>query len=171
MEVEEAIAVRRSVRSYQPKEVPEELIRKVLEAARLAPSARNRQDWQFIVVRSEKRELLYEASDGQTHVREAPVILAGVTTEPGLRMKCGIPSGIVDVAIALDHLTLKAAEEGLGTCWIGHFDQAKAKEALGVPKGCEIVSLMTLGWPREPLKRLEKPRKNLAEIVGWESFG
>lgn len=171
MDVGNAILARRSVRSYQDEEIPQEKLEKVLNSVRMAPSAYNKQDWKFVVVRDEEtKEKLYESAKKQSHVKEAPVVIAGVSTEPEDMMSCGVPGGIVHLAIALDHLSLKATEEGLGTCWIGAFYQDKAKEALEVPDECEIVSMMTLGYPQEPLKKREKDRKGLEEVVSYRSF-
>lgn len=97
------------------------------------------------------------------------MVVAGITTDPEDRLPSGVSSGIMDLSIAMDHMTLKAAEEGLGTCWIGAFDQESAKRALGVPKRCEIVALMPIGYPKEPLRKKEN-RKSLDEIVSYEGF-
>ena len=171
MDVEEAIQKRRSVRSYQDKEIPKNKLERVLNAARMAPSAKNKQDWKFIVAKDEEKRIeLYEAARQQSFVKEAPVVIAGVATDPEYKMGCDIPGGIVDLSIALDHLTLQAAEEGLGTCWVGAFDQEKAKEILNVPKGCEIVSLMPMGFPKEPLEKRNKRRKSLSEVISYDTY-
>ncbi|MBS3815570.1 MAG: nitroreductase family protein [Hadesarchaea archaeon] len=168
MNVEEAISTRRSVRSYANKEVSREKIEKIMNSVRLAPSANNKQDWRFLIVASEeKKKELYEATKQQNSVRDAPIVIAGVTTRPESEMTCDTPGGIVDVTIALDHLALKAVEEDLGTCWIGAFYQDKAKEVLGVPEDQKIVCLMTLGYPEESLEKQDKDRKDLEEIISY----
>lgn len=169
MELKEAINKRESVRDYESTPVPEDKLLNVLEAARLAPSGANRQPWKFIVVRDEsRRQELAKASGGQQHVGKAPVVIAAVATAPDTLMMCGVPGYAVDLAIAVDHITLAAVDEGLGTCWIGAFSQEKAREALEVPDNCRIVALLTLGFPRQTGKA--KSRKHISEIVCYETF-
>lgn len=171
MDVEDAILKRRSVRDYEEREVPEEKLEAVLEAGRMAPSAYNNQDWIFVVVKDdEKRKRLFEAAKEQKHVNQAPVVIAGVSTDPSKDMPNDVSGGIVDISIALDHMTLRAAEGGLGTCWIGNFRQESAKEALAVPEDQKIVSMITLGYPKESLKKTEKERKSLDDIVSFDSL-
>jgi len=169
MHVMEAIRERRSVRAYQDRPVPHEVLLRVLEAARLAPSAANRQLRKFVVVREPAaRAALAEAANRQRFVAEAPVVIAGVGLAPERKMSCDIPSDPVDVAIALDHLSLAAVEEGLGTCWIGAFDQAQVKRLLGIPDTADVIELMTLGYPADQPR--PKNRKPLEELVAWERF-
>ena len=169
MELMDVISIRESVRSYEDRPVPEEKLLKVLEAARLAPSASNRQRCKLIVVRDEKRRrALSLATGGQPHVAQAPVVIAAVSTMPEYVMRCEVPAYAVDLAIAVDHMTLAAADEGLGTCWIGAFSQEEARAVLGVPDNCKVVTLLPLGFPRQD--RREKTRKPLDEIVCYETF-
>ena len=169
MELKDAILQRKSIRGYEDKPVPEDKLNAVLEAARMAPSGGNRQLWKFVVVRdSEKRKQLSAASHGQGHVAEAPVVIAAVGTMPENMMACGVPGYPVDLSIAVDHMTLAAVDEGLGTCWIGAFNQDKARDILGVPKSCKIVALLTLGYPRDPGR--PKDRKPLDEIICYETY-
>jgi len=169
MELIEAIRNRRSIRDYQDTPVPEDKLARVLEAARLSPSARNSQDRSFIVVRGrEQRGRLAEAAGHQRHLAEAPVVIAAVGTKPEYHMPNGVPAYAVDMGIALDHMTLVAVEEGLGTCWIGGFDQETARTALGVPDRYVIAALLTLGFP-EAIPEA-KPRKALADIVCHDRF-
>ena len=169
MEVFEAIRKRNSIRAYSDKPVPEEKLLAVLEAARLAPSGRNSQAWKFIVVRDvELRQALGRATGGQAHVYAAPVIIAAVATDPESLMPCGIIAYPVDLAIAIDHMTLAALELGLGTCWIGAFSQEKVKEILGVPEQYRVVSLLTLGYADEAGR--PKVRKSLEEIVCYDKY-
>ena len=169
MELMEAIEKRSSIRAYEDKPVPEEKLLKVLEAARLAPSGRNSQAWKFVVVRDDKRrQALGRASGGQRHVHMAPVIIVAVATEPELVMTCGVHAYPVDLAIAIDHMTLAAVDLGLGTCWIGAFSQDEVKDILGVPEKFEVVSLLTLGYPNEAGR--PKTRKALEEIVCYDKF-
>ncbi|HEY33240.1 MAG TPA: nitroreductase [Dehalococcoidia bacterium] len=169
MELMEAIRKRASIRSYEDRPVPDDKLLKVLEAARLAPSASNRQRWKFIVVKDrERRKALSRAAGGQAHLAEAPVVIVAVATMPEYIMRCGIPAYAIDLAIAVDHMTLAAADEGLGTCWIGAFSQEEARKVVGVPDNYRIVTVMPLGFPRLPGR--EKTRKSLDEIVCYEAF-
>ncbi len=168
MDVHQAIKIRRSVRNYKAEPVPEEKLKKVLEAARLAPSAHNEQEWKFVVVKnSQKRKQIAEAA-GQSFIAEAPLIITAVGLEPEEVLSSGIPNYAVDLAIAIDHMTLAAVEEGLGTCWIGAFSQEKVKEALKIPEKCKTVVLLTLGFPTD--KPGLKSRKNLEEIICYENY-
>jgi nitroreductase len=169
MELKDAILQRKSIRSYENKPVPEDKLNVVLEAARMAPSGANRQPWKFVVVRdNEKRKQLSAASGGQGHVAEAPVVIAAVGTMPENMMVCDVPGYPVDLSIAVDHMTLAAVDEGLGTCWIGAFNQDKARDTLGVPENCKIVALLTLGFPRDSGR--PKERKPLEEIVCYDTY-
>lgn len=169
MDVMTAIEKRRSVRSYQKKEIPEKILLKILEAARLAPSAKNLQDYKLIVIKDPStKDRLGEAARGQMFIAEAPVIIAAVSTNPEYVMRCGIPAHGVDLGIAIDHMTLAATEEGLGTCWIGAFFQEEVKKILGVPEQYKVVALLPLGYPADQEKA--KSRKKLEEIVCYEKF-
>jgi len=118
MDVMDAIKQRESVRSYKNTPVEDNKIQLLLEAARLAPSASNRQEWRFVVVKDKKtRQKLMEAASNQDFVAEAPVVIAACAQTDNHVMKCGQPCYPIDIAIAVDHITLKAVEEGLGTCW------------------------------------------------------
>jgi len=168
MNVHQAIKTRRSIRSYKAEPVPEEKLKKVLEAARLAPSAHNEQEWKFVVVRdAERREQLSEAA-GQGFISEAPVIIVAVALDPEEVMSSGVPNYAIDLAIAVDHMTLAAVEEGLGTCWVGAFSQEKVKKVLGIPERYKVVVLLPLGFPAD--KPGPKSRKNLEEIVCDENY-
>ena len=169
MELMEAIRNRRSIRDYEDKPVPEDKLTRILEAARLSPSARNSQDRSFLVVRDkEKRRDLAQAAGHQGHLAVAPVVIAAVGTKPEYHMPNGVAAYPVDLAIALDHMTLVAVEEGLGTCWIGGFDQGTARKALGIPDEYVIAALLTLGFPKAIPEA--KPRKALEDIVCHDRF-
>ena len=169
MEVMEAIRNRRSIRDYEDRPVPEDKLTRLLEAVRLSPSARNSQDRKFIVVRDkEQRRELAQAAGHQRHLTTAPVVIAAVGTKPEYHMPNGVPAYPVDLAIALDHITLVAVAEGLGTCWIGGFNQEIAKRALGVPDEYVIAALLTLGIPKALPEA--KPRRALEDIVCHDRF-
>ena len=164
MNVMEAIRRRRSIRAYLDKPVEDEKLEAVLEAGRLAPSASNRQEWRYVVVRDPgTRAKLAEAANGQKFVGEAPVVLVACAKTDGHKMSCGEPCYPIDVAISLDHITLKAAEEGLGTCWIGAFDQPAVKKLLNIPEDIRVVQLMPLGYPAD--QPAARSRLSLDDIV------
>jgi nitroreductase len=170
MNVVEAIRKRRSVRSYLDKVIEEEKLNAVLEAGRLAPSASNRQEWRFVVVRDgEVRRKLGEAANEQSFVGEAPVVIAACAVTDGHVMSCGQLCYPIDVAIALDHISLAAVEQGLGTCWIGAFNEVKVKEILGIPEKIRVVELMPLGYPVTQAVE-EKNRLSFSKIVKYDHW-
>ena len=169
MDVLTAIKERRSIRKYSAKPVEEEKLQKVLEAARLSPSARNQQEWKFIVVKdSETRKRLTEEAINQPFVGEAPIILVCCGTETESIMRCGQPRYTVDLSIATAYMILAAYEQGLGTCWLGSFDENKVKEILDIPEDVRVVSITPLGYPDE--SPAPKPRKELDEIISYDKY-
>ena len=168
MDVNQAIKNRWSVRSYKAEPVPEEKLKKVLEAARLAPSAHNEQEWKFIVVRDAKRREQLSEAAGQSFIVEAPLIIVAVATDPEHVLSSGVPAYAVDLAIAVEHMALQATEEGLGTCWIGAFSQEEVKGVLGIPEEYKVVTLLPLGFPADKPK--PKSRKSIKEIICYENF-
>ena len=170
MDVMEAIKRRCSVRNYQERPVEEEKLRAILQAARLAPSASNRQEWRFIVVRDKKsRQRLMKAAKNQAFVGEAPVVIACCAETNNHMMSCGQLCYPIDVAIAIEHMVLMAVEEGLGTCWIGAFYEDQAKDILGIPKDIRVVELLALGYPLKPCS-MHKDRLGIEEIVMYERW-
>ena len=169
MELFEAIKKRCSVRKYESRDIEEDKLRCVLEAGIAAPTARNRQDFKFVVVRDVAlRAKLAEASE-QEWLEAVPLIIAIVGLTPDRVMFCDVPSDPVDCAIAIDHMTLAAVSQGLGTCWIGHFKQDDCKKILGIPADAKIVEMLTLGYSAgEPAK--EKKRKSFDKIVCCDRF-
>jgi nitroreductase len=171
MTVEQAIKTRQSVRSYADKPVEREKISQLLEAARTAPSAGNRQEWRFIVVTdSGKRKRLAKAATGQTFVGEAPCVLVCCAQTDYHKMRCGQLSYPIDVAIAIDHITLRAVELGLGTCWIGAFYEDEVKKLLNIPEDIRVIELLTIGYPRDDTVR-KKSRLDMEKIVCYEEWG
>ncbi len=169
MNIYEAINQRRSVRTYKNKPIPENVLNRILDAARLAPSAKNRQQFKLIVVKdAQTRKKLVEVANNQQFVGEASVIIAAVGLTPNDKMRCDVPTDPIDVAIAIDHITLAAVEEGLGTCWIGSFFQDKARQLLGIPSSYKVIELLTLGYPADSPR--PKSRKSLEEIICYEKF-
>lgn len=169
MQIHEAIKNRRSVRAYKPDPIPEQSLRKVLEAARLAPSAHNDQDWKFIIIKDiKKRKQLAQAARSQSFIAEAPVVIAAVALNPERVMSCEVPAYAINLTIAVDHMTLQACEQGLGTCWIGAFSQEEVKKVLKIPDKYKVVALLPLGFPADSPR--PKTRKSLEEIICYENF-
>ena len=160
---------RYSVRGYQDKPVEEPLLLKVLEAGRLAPSACNNQPLAIIIIRSNETKKKLAAVYGRAWFVSAPVILALCCDgTQAWRRQDGRSYGDVDVAIAMDHITLAAAEAGLGTCWVGNFNLEAARTALELPETVEPVVLTPLGYPAT--SPAPKKRKPLNDLVHWEKF-
>lgn len=168
MDLYEAIRQRRSVRSYADAPVEEDKLTRLLEAARLAPTARNRQQFKLVVVRDAKTRHALAKAAGQPFLAEAPVIVAVVGLTPDERMHCQVPADPVDCAIVIDHMVLSAVAEGLGTCWIGHFDQDACRAILSVPDSAKIVELLPLGYPADSPG--PKSRKPLETLVAYETY-
>ena len=173
MDFYEVIRTRRSVRSYKNKPILEEVLNRVLETARIAPSGSNRQPWKFILVKDEAlKQKMILACKNQTFVAEAPVIVVAcgkkIPSNRGGYM--GEMSMLVDVSIAFTHLILAARAEGLGTCWIGAFNNNEIKRLLEVPNGYEVIAVTPLGYPPEGVFTEPRNRKNLDEIVSLNKF-
>ncbi|MBU0637378.1 MAG: nitroreductase family protein [Planctomycetes bacterium] len=177
MEVLEAIKNRRSVRSYATRPIPPDVFARLRQALRYAPSACNYQPWHFVLVTDEQlRGKVAQASAGQHWMADAPVIVAACCLPEQAYPNMGgtVNSGAVDVAIALDHLTLAAVAEGLGTCWIGAFDEGQVKRVLGIPATVRLVALTPLGYPASPDLNHpvdESRRKPQAEIFSSNRYG
>jgi nitroreductase len=171
MTVSEAIRSRQSVRSYLDKPVQQDTLDELFEAASLAPSAGNRQEWRFIAVTDpEMRMKLARAAAGQAFVGEAACVIAACAETDGHAMRCGQLCYPIDVAIAIDHMTLRAIELGLGTCWIGAFSEDEVKKLLGIPKPVRVVELLTVGYPRDARVR-EKSRLEREKIAFYGTWG
>ncbi len=174
MDFYEIVRTRRSVRAYQPSVIPEEVLERVLDAARIAPSGSNRQPTRLILIRDEERKRrVAELCHGQTFIATAPVVIAacGRDIQYNRGEWMGRCSVIVDVAIAVDHLTLAARAEGLGTCWIGSFDGPALKQFLGLPEDVEVVALTPLGYPQGDPFRPPEGRIPREEFVMEEKWG
>jgi nitroreductase len=170
MNVMEAIRKRKSVRKYLNKKVEEDKLFAVLEAGRLAPSASNRQEWRFIIVRDQvSKKKLAEAANNQSLIAEASIVIAACAETDEHVMSCGQACYPIDVAIALDHITLAAVELGLGTCWIGAFDEKKVKQILEIPSEVRVVALMPLGYPYDS-SVVNKNRLSISEISKYEQY-
>ena len=167
MSFSELIQERYSVRGYKPDPVEEDKLQQVLEAARAAPTAANRQRFQLIVIRTEGREKELRRIYNKDWFVQPPLVICACRfpMDPARPRKDYTD---VDVGIVVDHLILAAAELGLGTCWIGAFDPAAAREILGLPDEVEPVVFTTLGYPADPPR--PKRRKPLSELVRYERW-
>jgi nitroreductase len=169
MEFTELVKKRYSVRAYKSDPVEEDKLHQVLEAARLAPTAANRQPFQIIVVHTAGRETELSRLYGRDWFVQAPLIICacGMPDKSWVRSD-GKNYNDVDVAIAMDHLVLAAANLGLGTCWIAAFDPVAVREVLGLPDDVEPVALTPLGYPAD--EPSSKKRKALSELVRYEHW-
>jgi nitroreductase len=158
---------RRSIRVYQDRPIPNDLLLQILEAGRWAPTGANLQPWHFIVVTDpETRRRIGEVTRflfiKSSHVEKAPVVIVlGFNTQKG-------KYGRYDVTLAGGNMMTMATNLGLGTCWIGAFDESKVKEILEIPENIEAIGLITLGYPGENAE--VPPRVELEKIVHWESW-
>jgi nitroreductase len=160
---------RYAVRGYKPDLPEERLVQQVLEAGRLAPSAYNRQPYRFVVLRTKGREAELRQIYDRDWFVQAPVIICicGIPAEAGTRAD-GKSYLDIDVAIAMDYMVLAATELGLGTCWVGGFDAAGAREVLGLPDGVEPIIFSPLGYPAAD--RLTKERRTLQELIHYDRW-
>jgi nitroreductase len=169
VEFSELIEKRYSVRAYKPDPVEDDKLHQVLEAARLAPTAANRQPFQLIVIHTAGREAeLKRIYNRDWFVQPPLVICACGTPAQGWVRRDGKNYSDVDVAIAMDHLILAAANLGLGTCWIAAFDPTAAREVLHLPDDVEPIAFTPLGYPADQLG--SKKRKALSELVRYERW-
>ncbi len=168
MTVHDAIRKRYSCRTYQDKSIEKEKLDSILEAARLAPSAKNTQDWRFVVViDKEIRLLLAETTNRPESFKNTGVIIVGCSNS-GDVMKCGQAIAQIDVAIAFEHICLQATELGLGTCWIGSFKTEKVRAILGIPDDIQIIELMAVGYAADSWK--QPNREPIEKIICYEKW-
>ncbi len=171
MDFYETVENRVSTRKYKSDPVPDEILKRILEAARLAPSGKNGQPWRYIIVRDDQvRKKLVEACKGQRFIYEAPVTVVACGYESKAYKKMGgywnsLP---VDIGISLEHLMLAAEVEGLGTCWIGAFIEEDVRELLDIPEEVKIVALTPLGYP--DCEKSFKSRKSIDEFVMYDKW-
>lgn len=157
MDVISAIKGRRSIRRFKEVPVPADKLNEVLEAGRVAPSAGNRQPWKFVVVTDEEtRKKLVPLARNQEFVGQAGAVIVACAPDPSLKWH------MVDVAIAVDHMTLAAHALGLGTCWIGAFEPDEVRQLLGIPEHVKVVALLPLGIP--DMEGIPRPRKPADEV-------
>ena len=168
MAVLEAIRKRYSCRAYRDQSIEQDKLDCILEAAWLAPSARNTQDWRFVVVTDKGIKGRVAATTNRPEVFEkAGAIIAACSNSDEI-MRCGQAIGPIDVSIALEHISLQAVELGLGTCWIGSFDAEKVRQILAIPEDVAIIELMTIGYPAD--SRPEPKREPIDNIVCYNKW-
>ena len=168
MDVFEAISKRYSCRAYKDTPIEPEKLDKILDAARLAPSAKNLQDWRFVVVtETQTKTKLAAAANNQAFVATAAAVIAGCSTSNHI-MRCGQGIAAIDVSIAMEHIALQATELGLATCWIGSFFPDKVRAVLGINQDVAIIELMTIGYPADEKKTTK--RQPIDNIVCYEKW-
>ncbi len=181
MKFSDLIELRQSDRKYTDKPVEKEKLMRCLEAARLAPSASNSQPWTFIVAdRAEVVKKLAKAARGplgsfNNFAKQAPVIVTIVLEKPKAVTEIGMKVKekewpLMDIGITAEHFCLQAAEEGLGTCMLGWFDEKKVQQILNIPQNKTVALLITLGYTPEGYKHRKKIRKSLDKIIKWNSY-
>ena len=162
MTVLEAIRNRYSCRAYQDKPIEQEKLDQVFEAARLAPSAKNLQDWRFVAVTDKETKVKIAAAANNQHFLEKAGAIIVACSNCDEVMRCGQAIGPIDVAIALEHICLRATELGLATCWIGSFYPDKVRPILGIPEDIAIIELMAIGYPAD---RQKEPKREAIEKI------
>lgn len=170
MDIYEAISCRRSVRSYKPDPIPQEVLDRLLNAARCAPSSLNLQPWKFILIRDPqiKHQVVMQCP-GQGFMEEAPMLIAACALPTRGSLGGQESSSAADVAVAFAHLSLAATAEGLGTCWITAFAHEPVRQVLGVPETAQVVLISPIGYPTDTSVRA-KHRKTISEIVSEDRF-
>jgi len=157
MEFYKTVYSRKSIRKYKPDLVPEDTVIKILDAARVAPSWANMQGVRYVVVRDPNKVKALIDAIGQKWTRDAPMFIVACIQERGSgKNKNGLKYFMLDVGIAFEHLILAATAEGLGTCWIGYFDEDGVKKALNIPKKFRVVAITPLGYPDGPPKDIDR---------------
>ena len=186
MDVFKAIKWRRSVRSFAPKKIEREKILQILEAARLAPSSSNRQAWHFVVIDDKSiiekipKQVVMGRKMIVPWIKDAPLVIAGCYTKAithAIAQLFSHENHLVDVSIAMSHIALAATALGVGTCFVGWFNEKKLKKLLNIPGRYKIAVLLALGYPADKSTAesiggiAPRPRKSLKEIVSYNKYG
>jgi nitroreductase len=172
MDVFEVIQERRSIRSYQDKPVPRKLLEKILEAGRLAPSAKNSEPWHFIAVTDAVKRKALSGGTWAKFLMQSPLVIVACGDK-----KASPDWYAIDVALAVENMVLTAVGEGLGTCCVGSFIEKDIKEALKIPEKFEVLVMLAVGYPSgkldlsSKLLNIVQTRKTLAEVASEEEFG
>lgn len=168
MPILDTIRKRYSCRAYIDKALEQQKLNQVMEAARLAPSAKNLQDWRFVIVTDKKnKSAIAKAANNQLFIENASIIIIACSNSDYV-MRCGQPVGPIDISIALEHIALAAVELDLATCWIGSFYPEQVRKILNIPENIPVVQLMALGYPAD--KITEQKREPLNNIVCYENW-
>lgn len=173
MDVFEAIKDRRSIREYTSQDVSKELIEKIIDAARMAPSAGNTQPWEFMVIRDHQiKQKVADAALGQMFIATAPVVIIVCANQMRSASRYGSRGEklycLQDTAAAIENLHLAAHALGLGTVWIGAFDEAEVKEIFKLPPEVRPIAIIPVGYPAE--RHSPPPRRDLQKIIHYEKF-
>ena len=163
---------RRSIRSYQDKPVEREKIEKILDAGRLAPSAKNVEPWHFIAVTDAAKRKALSAGTWAKFLSQSPLVIVA----------CGDKKAspywyAIDVALAVENMVLTAVSEGLGTCCVGSFSEKDVKALLKVPENFEVLVMLAVGYPGDKvdlsskLLNLVRTRKTLSDVASEEEYG
>jgi nitroreductase len=165
MDFYDVVRSRRSIRGYKDASIPDEVIERISEAVNLAPSACNMQPWQFRIIFNEELRTKICANYSQPWLKEAPAIVVALGDSENCwkRPQEGTPIVDIDLAIAMEHLVLAAASEGLGTCWICAYDRAKMDKTLDIKPPWSVLAISPLGYPAVPARDIE--RKDVSETV------
>ena len=160
----DVVLSRRSIRRYEQKEIPKDVLDKILDAGRQAPSAANRQPWHFIVVTDP--EIKKELSKGMFNrfIKDTPVTIVGCAHKDLIAGKWSI----ISTTIALHNMVVAAWAMGIGSCWVGDFNEEKIKKLLNIPESWNIVALISFGYPAE--KPQPRKKKSIEEIVSFNKF-
>jgi nitroreductase len=172
MKISEAIKRRRSIRTFKQKDVSDKMVEMLIDSARHAPSAGNIQPWEFVIVRKQDRKRELANAAHQAFVKDAPVVIVVCANEKRSSIGYGIRGKtlfcIQDTAAAIQNILLTACSIGLGTCWVGAFDEDETKKALQAPRGIRPIAMITVGYPENvPLLRERRP---LNQIIHREKF-
>jgi len=161
----DSILSRRSIRKYQTKDIPEDVLKQILEAGRQAPSAANRQPIRFVIVNNHEIAKEFSSDLFNRFIRDAPVVIVGCAEVNSLLTG---KWAVVDATIAMQNMVIAGWTLGVGSCWIGAFNEKKVKESLKIPDRWKVVALVTLGYPSEQPK--PKKKKAFEELFNLNSF-
>ena len=161
----DTILNRKSIRRYQNKDIPEDILGKILEAGRCAPSAANRQPIRFIVLKDSETKKKLSNGIFNRFIKNVPIVIVGCANVKDLLTG---KWALIDATIAMQNMVIGAWILGVGSCWIGDFDEEKVKQLLNIPQSWKVVSLLTFGYPDEnPKQRRKKP---VEKLFGFNSF-
>ena len=164
MQVFECVRTRRAVREYKAKPVPDDVILRIVEAGRLAPSSKNSQPWHYIIVKDRANLVkLSTLTPTGSHIAHAAMAIA-VVTDPAYKLHA------VDGGRAVQNMVLVAWEDGVGSCWVSNFSE-EAKDLLKIPRHLNLLTIVSFGYPVESTTRRKKIRKQLTEVASLEAYG